>query len=206
MVGQLGKAGLSIAEAWQVRGVLELDLLTTDNVLKKDRILYDDSRMQRMHWRFTQARGQWKALQTFTDHVAWSILINFDMRFDAPKSTSQHTGYFIAFKNRSLDFDMRLPNASVVISSNLQTPLQCNAQNTNTHTSALQHHIRKQVYAHSHCANTHHLALRSARTRPRHVPFSPILITVSHAVPSASLVLVMCSFFLVSRMILPEGV
>jgi len=36
--------------------------------------------------------------------------------------------------------------------------------------------------AHSHSANTHHLALRSARTRPRHVPFSPILMTVSHAV------------------------
>lgn len=36
--------------------------------------------------------------------------------------------------------------------------------------------------AHSHSAKTHHLALRSARTSPRHVPLSPILMTVSQAV------------------------
>jgi hypothetical protein len=60
--------------------------------------------------------------------------------------------------------------------------------------------------AHSHCAKTHHLALRSASTNPRQVPFSPILITVSQAVPSLSLVPLTCSFFLVSRIIFPEGV
>jgi hypothetical protein len=36
--------------------------------------------------------------------------------------------------------------------------------------------------AHSHSAKTHHLALRSASTRPLHVPLSPILMTVSQAV------------------------
>ena len=59
--------------------------------------------------------------------------------------------------------------------------------------------------AHSHSANTHHLALRSARTRPRHVPFSPILITVSHAVVNPTSVSSTARFpyscFLVSRMI-----
>jgi hypothetical protein len=67
-------------------------------------------------------------------------------------------------------------------------------------------HPNTSSHAHSHCANTHHLALRSASTNPLHVPFSPILITVSHAVPSASLVLVKCSFLRVNRMILPDGV
>jgi hypothetical protein len=38
--------------------------------------------------------------------------------------------------------------------------------------------------AHSHSAKTHHLALRSASTRPLHVPLSPILMTVSQAVVS----------------------
>lgn len=59
--------------------------------------------------------------------------------------------------------------------------------------------------AHSHSANTHHLALRSARTRPRHVPFSPILITVSHAVVNPTSVSSTARFpyscFLVRRII-----
>jgi hypothetical protein len=76
----------------------------------------------------------------------------------------------------------------------------------NKHFESYIQHTPFDNQAHSHCANTHHLALRSASTRPRHVPFSPILITVSQAVPSASLVLVMCSFFRVNRMILPDGV
>jgi hypothetical protein len=38
------------------------------------------------------------------------------------------------------------------------------------------------------------------------VPFSPILMTVSHELPSPSLVPLVCSLFLVNRMILPDGV
>ena len=40
-------------------------------------------------------------------------------------------------------------------------------------------------HTHSHSQNTHHRATRSARTRPRQVPRSPILMTVSHTLPSA---------------------
>ena len=75
------------------------------------------------------------------------------------------------------------------------------------------HHIHRikpvhgERYTQSHCANTHHLALRSARTRPRHTPFSPILITVSQTLPSApSAVPPMCSLFRNKRIILPDGV
>lgn len=42
-----------------------------------------------------------------------------------------------------------------------------------------------EYHTHSHSQNTHHRATRSARTSPRHVPRSPILITVSHTLPSA---------------------
>lgn len=78
---------------------------------------------------------------------------------------------------------------------------------TCTRTSSSQHPlIQGPPQLHSHCANTHHRALRSASTNPLHVPFSPILMTVSHAVPSASFNTLTCSLFLVSRMIFPLGV
>lgn len=38
------------------------------------------------------------------------------------------------------------------------------------------------------------------------MPFSPILMTVSHWLPSPSLVPLICSLFLVNRIIFPEGV
>lgn len=59
---------------------------------------------------------------------------------------------------------------------------------------------------HSHSANTHHLALLSARTKPRQIPCSPTLMTVSHSLPSMTSMLRVCSAFLVSLIILPEGV
>lgn len=47
--------------------------------------------------------------------------------------------------------------------------------------------LQSMVYqTHSHSQNTHQRATRSARTRPRQVPRSPILITVSHMLPSAA--------------------
>lgn len=39
--------------------------------------------------------------------------------------------------------------------------------------------MEQQHQIHSHSANTHHLALLSASTKPLHVPLSPTLITVS---------------------------
>lgn len=59
-----------------------------------------------------------------------------------------------------------------------------------------------------HSPQTHHLALRSANTSALHVPRSPILITVSHVLPSPASPSVRwaCSTFRVNRMILPLGV
>jgi hypothetical protein len=60
-----------------------------------------------------------------------------------------------------------------------------------------------------HSAKTHHLALRSASTNPRHTPRSPTLIIVSQVPPSPFSVLksVLCilSSFLINRKTLPPG-
>lgn len=85
--GAVGEGGLIDSGALAGTRVLELDVLTTHNALKRDRTLHGDSRLQRLYWRSTQSRGQGKALQMFTGYAAWSILIDFDMSFDALKST-----------------------------------------------------------------------------------------------------------------------
>ena len=66
------------------------------------------------------------------------------------------------------------------------------------------HHHSDQKQFHS--AKTHHLALRSASTKPLHVPLSPILMIVSHTPPFAdSSILTILSLLRINLRILPLG-
>lgn len=85
-------------------------------------------------------------------------------------------------------------------------------QEVSTHYFIASYRYRRlDYYTHSHSANTHHRALRSASTSPLHVPRSPTLMTVSQVDPrfsafiSSISLLATYSCFLVRRMILPLG-
>jgi len=65
-------------------------------------------------------------------------------------------------------------------SSNPTRNLQPRSTTITTTTTTLQ----GPPHVQTHSPKTHHLALRSANTRPLHVPLSPTLTTVSHVLPN----------------------